>query len=309
MSNAYLDVAERVLRIVKRPLNPVEILEIAYETHLVPPHLFGATQHKTLQARLSEDVLHHPESSKFYRTDPALFFLKDLRFDPSIKADTSEYRAPRRSKFLKRGKYLYLASEGIERLVPKDDKPFKIGFDEGCFRNFAFFSDWDAPINEGLLLRLFIVTARNDSVLSFKLGYRNINNEILDGERSIGFGSVVEEGARDLFGVDGLGIISSAISELAHNLGMPPRIAEQARYENLVEAVGLLQPIFNVHDRSIHLILVYHCPDEFEPIQGSLSSKDFRWVTAANPTNRFEDYDVISRELFFRSIVTKIISN
>ena len=52
MSNAYLKLAEAILMECKMPLRSREILDLAYLRSLVPPHLHGPTQEKTLQARL-----------------------------------------------------------------------------------------------------------------------------------------------------------------------------------------------------------------------------------------------------------------
>jgi hypothetical protein len=61
--DTYLGIAQKVLERARRPLTPREILREAYRSDLVPYHLHGATQHKTLQARLSEHIL------EFWRAD------------------------------------------------------------------------------------------------------------------------------------------------------------------------------------------------------------------------------------------------
>jgi hypothetical protein len=83
--DSYLDIAEAVLRAARRPLTPRAIMATAFQSGIVPHHLFGKFQHKTLHARLSEDILHRKLESRFYRTDPGLFFLSDLRSDPGIR--------------------------------------------------------------------------------------------------------------------------------------------------------------------------------------------------------------------------------
>src|SRR5437763_111510 len=80
----YLEIAEAVLRAARRPLTARAILDAAYRGGIVPTHLYGKTQHKTLQARLSEDILLRKLESRFFRTDPGYFFLSELRSDPKI---------------------------------------------------------------------------------------------------------------------------------------------------------------------------------------------------------------------------------
>ncbi len=53
----YLDIAQKVLKASRRPMTANAIMDAAYKAQIVPVHLFGATQHKTLQARLSEEIL------------------------------------------------------------------------------------------------------------------------------------------------------------------------------------------------------------------------------------------------------------
>jgi hypothetical protein len=76
VSNLYLNIAENVLLKASRPLTPREILDFAFIDGLVPSHLHGHTQHKTLQARLSEDISHYLDQSRFFRTAPGRFFLR-----------------------------------------------------------------------------------------------------------------------------------------------------------------------------------------------------------------------------------------
>lgn len=71
------------------------MLQLSYATEMVPWHLHGATQHKTLHARLSEDISQNLEASRFYRTGPGRFFLRALQDDPDTpEALRAEYFAP-----------------------------------------------------------------------------------------------------------------------------------------------------------------------------------------------------------------------
>ena len=77
MANAYLEVAHQVLLSAGRPLRPKEILEIALHDRLMPSHVHGATQHKTLHARLSEDIRRNSTKVPFCVSNPAFFFLRE----------------------------------------------------------------------------------------------------------------------------------------------------------------------------------------------------------------------------------------
>src|SRR3954451_24786115 len=100
-----------ILRAERRPLSPRAILAAACRSGLVPPHLFGKTQHKTLQARVSEDIIARREHSPFFRTAPGRFFLREFLADTSI---SEEFRRPvptrRRIRELIRGPALAIKS-------------------------------------------------------------------------------------------------------------------------------------------------------------------------------------------------------
>lgn len=88
-ANAYLGLAYQAIMEVRRPLTPTEMLEVASAGGFLPEHLFGATKHKTLSARLAEHIRAESGSSVFYRTAPATFFLHRLANEP---ATPDEYK-------------------------------------------------------------------------------------------------------------------------------------------------------------------------------------------------------------------------
>ena len=101
--DSYLKIAEVVLRSAHRPMSAKAILDVAYKAGVVPTHLYGKTQKKTLQARLSEDILRHRDTSLFYRTEPGQFFLSEFLSDPTIPDDYKvPFPARRRTRDLKR---------------------------------------------------------------------------------------------------------------------------------------------------------------------------------------------------------------
>ena len=68
--DSYLDLAANVLRELRRPLDARQMLKTAYQLSIVPRNLYGKTQHKTLHARLAEDIRKQPTRSAFVRTGP-----------------------------------------------------------------------------------------------------------------------------------------------------------------------------------------------------------------------------------------------
>jgi HB1, ASXL, restriction endonuclease HTH domain len=87
-----------VLRTARQPLSPREILRRAYAGGSAPARLYGKTQHKTLQARLSEDILTMRERSAFFRTAPGRFFLREFLADQTIPEQFRQPIVARRRK-------------------------------------------------------------------------------------------------------------------------------------------------------------------------------------------------------------------
>ncbi|MEM9683610.1 MAG: HTH domain-containing protein, partial [Pseudomonadota bacterium] len=99
--DAYLEIAESVIRATKRPMTAKAIISAAYRAGVVPQHLYGKTQDKTLQARLSEHILCHKFDGVFFRTEPGHFFLTDLLSDPSVPEKFKQpFSARRRTRDL-----------------------------------------------------------------------------------------------------------------------------------------------------------------------------------------------------------------
>ena len=101
--SSYLTIASKVLREARQPLSATQILRAAYDLQIVPRDLYGKTQHKTLQARIAEDILRNRGQSEFVRTERGRFFLRSLFGDPTVsRRFKGEYLAPNRSDQLKR---------------------------------------------------------------------------------------------------------------------------------------------------------------------------------------------------------------
>lgn len=116
--DAYLQIAESVLKIERRPLSPRAILAAAYRHGLVPMHLHGDTQHKTLGARISEDIIALHDDSLFFRTAPGRFFLREFLTDVTIPEENRQPVATRRRfRELMRGPALAVYLHDLQRIA------------------------------------------------------------------------------------------------------------------------------------------------------------------------------------------------
>src|SRR5262249_8334279 len=72
----YLRVAEIVLTDALQPLKAREIVDRGIERGLFGDHVLSRTPEKSMQARLSTDILHRAGQSKFIRTERGRFTLR-----------------------------------------------------------------------------------------------------------------------------------------------------------------------------------------------------------------------------------------
>lgn len=293
--DAYLAIAEVVLKIERRPLSSVAILAAAYRHSIVPPHLHGGTQHKTVGAQISEDILDRREKSVFFRTEPGKFFLREFLTDMTVPV---EYRQPiatrRRVRELVRGPALAFSADDVRRLAPEGAKiePDKI-FD--LLRNDGYrYDDPKNLSNDSMLVWSFVSVRRKTEVLSYRLGrYREDRNSFLS-RRSVGFSSLVYTDDHTLFNMRDFEIVNSGVNAMAIDLDMPEAPASKTRY-----CPGVLCSfIWTATSPGVNDLLAvinFQCPEWFEPVKRRLAINDLRWLDARHPPNNVDDFDPWSK--------------
>jgi hypothetical protein len=169
---SYLEIAAKVLLASRVPLSAREILERAYLENLVPKHLYGKTQHKTLQARLSEDILSKRDRSLFFRTDPGRFFLKRFVSDSSIPEELkTEFPARRRARDLHYTGILALEKSDLSR---SNNAQFSIVDTEQVFNllkgnKYRYSTSREEyKARNCALIFSFVVVCRNNHFLSYR---------------------------------------------------------------------------------------------------------------------------------------------
>jgi hypothetical protein len=308
--DAYLSTAEQILFKARRPLRPKEILEEAFLKRIVPWHLRGPRQDKTLHARLSEDIARNRENSRFFRTAAGVFFLRQFVTDEKIpERDRTEYFAPPRRKELGRSAILFIElppsrNDRVKEGIPASDIVRTLRGGNYGYRSYA-----EIVANSALAaVHSFVVVHRDDKVLSFRSGKFFPSTDPIYGKRSVGIGGTVFAEDVDMLFDSLYGIVSNGISELCYGIGLPRRLAERARYANEVRPwIGFHHWKSGEQAAVLHLVMGYRCPEDFTPTKAALSLNDIRWVDAANPSNSLEDYDATSRRLFAGDYIRQMI--
>ena len=288
--SSYLEIAEKVLASKRRPMGPHAILREAYLLDLMPSHLHGETQHKTLQARLSEDILHSKDRSRFVRTEPGKFFLRSLLSDESIPAEFRKtIRAKRRKRELTPDPVLCISKESLHRLRVQGAQARWAAI-SGMHQSgeLSYFGFKDRP--EGHVpLWCFVMLVREESVLSYRVGRYRIQNEDLTSKRTVGFSSLVTEDQQTLFNHENLGIIEAGITALSIDLDFPLDV-EVLKSETSSSASVVEVSSDNDIEAAL-LVIETGCPSWFEPTTRRLSMNDMKWIPFRVPPNHLDDFD------------------
>lgn len=273
----------------------------AHQAGLLPDHLFGRTQHKTLHARLSEDIGSLRDQSRFFRTSPGTFFLRAFQSDPSISDQhKAEYFAPPRRKELRRDWVLTVSNSSIafgeEECLAIQPKEVEALFCSGSYK-FRPYASARAD-STSALVHSFVIVHKEHLILSYRTGRFHTSTDLLYGKRSIGVGGVVLMDDADLLYDSMYGVVENGIDELVHAVGLPLRLAERARYQNeLCPKTAVATRATESEPTVLRVVLSYDCPDDFSPSKAALSVNDLRWIDPERPGNTVEDYDLVSRWL------------
>jgi hypothetical protein len=293
--STYLQIAEDVLLRERRPMSARAILRVAQALDMVPYRLYGRTQHKTLQARLSEDILYRKERSPFFRTKPGVFFLRRFLTDSTVPIEyRQEMTARRRTRELLRGPALSIpldALSGHDMASPWWEARSALE----CFRDRGTYKYIDPKRDHPAqaLLWSFASVVRGSNVLTYRVGRYRDDRDHFALKRSIGFSSLVLEENRSLFDALTFGIEESALSAVAIDLDIPLADTQGAK-----EKFEYRLKYLTVTDDPTPDLLAFveiEAPSWFEPTALRLSLNDLRWMDLSSPPNNIDDFDPWSK--------------
>lgn len=297
--DSYLQIAEDVLRLVKRPLSALQILRAAYERSIAPAHLRGRTQHKTLGARMSEDILRLREGSRFYRTAPGRFLLRELAGDSSIP---EELRRPiiarrRRRDLVQKRSLAFnratLADNFGQSLIVNSSTVLDL-ISQGRFHYATSARNRDP---EDIVVWAFMLVIKEGSVLSYRQGHYRENRDTFMHRRTIGFYAPVVDDDLSLFDQTDHGIISSGIRALATDLDLQdPKMASM-----LEKCSSLRTFVMPSAPTACDLLAVvsFTCPNWLDPTLKRLAINDLEWLDMSRLPNHREDFDPWSQTILY----------
>jgi hypothetical protein len=272
-------------------MGPKAILDAAYRAGVVPEHLRGKTQHKTLQARLSEDILHHRQASAFYRTEPGQFALTEFIEDPEFPSKwKTPFPARRRTRELKSADTLSVRCSVAEAL-----KNNAISLPEfiqlvATSGDLSAMHPSEMEEQEYCSIWTFTVVRKNDRILSYRIGRYRDNRDAFANKQSIGFPGALTASDVSLFSTDQIGAEDCATSVLLQDLDLSLAAFEQPQSSRpSAEAVTAITGMDEGLD--IVILLSWESPDWFEPTTRRLSLNEPRWLYPHDRPNDIDDFE------------------
>ena len=266
----------------------------AHRAGIVPINLYGKAQHKTLHARISEDIIRNHRESRFFRTEPGRFFLSEFLKDASVPDEyKQEFPARRRIRELARGPALAISQDDI-RASSDDNKLIQTAKVLRLLKKQRLTYRDPKSDAESLFIRSFVCVCKDSNVLSYRLGRYRDDRDTFMHKRSIGFSTFVNINEHTLFNVDDLGIVEAGVRATKIDLDIPsppPEFAE-AEKADLRTFFWINQP---PNARALVAMVVYICPTWFEPVKRRLALNDLRWIDPETGVNNIDDFDPWSK--------------
>jgi predicted NUDIX family phosphoesterase len=225
-AQTYLRVAEAVLANALTPLKAREIVDRGIDGGLFGDHELGRTPEKSMQARLSTDILNPGKKSKFVRTARGRFTLRSKLLSPASPAGGEkigpEYIAERRVLRAPKEEVLcvlenaygdVLTFQGIDAdATPILGRLMK-------FENVVYVPRSEAETrNDAKQFVTYVLVQCGQRLLFFKRSYLSRAAEFLRGSKCIGFGGHVTAADADILSRSDCGLSACARRELAEEL-------------------------------------------------------------------------------------------
>jgi HB1, ASXL, restriction endonuclease HTH domain len=288
--DSYIELAELVLRAARRPLSARAMLDAAYKAGIVPRHLFGKAQHKTLQARLSEDILRLKLDSRFYRTDPGIFFLSEFRSDPDVANELKDpFHARRRTRDLAKPSALAIRREFVECRASRSTS-WREFLSEANQSGALYYVDAKRAPIDCYLIWAFSVVRRSTQLLSYRVGRYRDNRDAFVNRRSIGFADVVSYEDASLFN-DDLGVADRGLSVVLDDLDLSRSVFGSSDNITTPDVMFSMISIDEVAHPALLFVLEWACPEWFEPTARRLSLNEVSWIDGTRMPNDLDDFE------------------
>lgn len=281
----------------RRPMTVTEITELGTRDRLFPDSLSGKTPHQTLKSKLSTDIRRKGDTSRFIRTAPGRFYLRDLhegREYSSIKQTPSGTREL---------VVTYRSTDLAARITGKQG----FGLNIEALRANLGRMEWEATprleaetLDDRKQLLTYVLVTRGSKVLSYRRGNFNLVADFLRGSLCLGFGGHVSaDDAGDLWGANDAGLGRGAARELQEELKLPPEDVVRLQNREGLQLVGLINDDSSaVGRRHFAAVMRYEVSTSYlwdTPQRGEKSIRQLQWVDPVSPSFKMSDLEYWSQ--------------
>jgi|ERR1700712_49293 predicted NUDIX family phosphoesterase len=318
----YLDVAERVLARHGRPLRARDLVNLGIEDGLVESW-DSDTPQKSMQARLSIDILQKADGSRFIRTERGRFYLRHLLDFPLSKSQdllASTGEVPNYARPFTTRRRTHPSPLEYVLTIPRKHYEKQLDFQGLRWLKPERLNKLINPklisyipriraetLNDRKQVLTYVLVRYKNKVLSFRRGSYNNIAAFLRGSRCIGFGGHVTEHDHTLFTHNDLGVRSSALRELAEELSN--EVSREITGKELIYRGVINDDSSDVGKRHVAVVFEYRVKDWKNwatPQRGEASINQLEWIDVKRDRidlNEFEYWSQLCWRAFFRPIV------
>ena len=329
----YLRVAENVLRDAMSPLKAREIVERGIDRGLFGDHVHGRTPEKSMQARLSLDILNRGDSSRFARVARGRFWLRsriayadgsEMTSAPHADDPMTEYIAERRVLRLPNEEVLCVSEHGYRDVLTFQgiDTESAVVLAKLLRANTLYVPRSEAEHKDDAKQFVsYVMVQCGQRLLQFQRSYLSRAAEFLRGSRCIGFGGHVTAEDGDILSFEDRGLSACAKRELIEELRLASGSSDADDLRSTVRLFKdvILEPLGVLNDDSSevgrrHVAVVYRAwlPDwEVAKglVKGDSSIKRLAWLDISRDRVDLSEYEYWSqlclRKFFPSNVVTQ----
>lgn len=302
--NAYLSLAFAALDRARRPLTPLEMLEIAEEEGFLPDHLHGLTMHKTLAARLAEHIRSESQRSEFYRIAPAKFYAHTFAKAPETPEEYKKvFQGNLRTKSIRKEDVLVAPREKLEIFFSEEFTSFESLDFTTLLNDFCSFMDRAKAETDDTVKQFvtFTIIYHESKILIYRRGKFTTTSDRLKGQLSLGFGGHVNDSDFTLFDQGADAFRGNACRELREELFLDEIYEAPEEAYSRTDILGYLNTD-DSPDAEHHLAVLVafeHVNDQI-PKKGELSINQLEWLDLTLPLNDLSDFDLWSGKILRR---------
>lgn len=277
-------------------MSATAILDAAYKSGIVPPHLYGKTQQKTLQARLSEEILQYKRTCQFFRTEPGVFFLTELISDPTVPEEyKTVFPARRRTRDLFQSPALAISKDYLESKMPNTSWNWTKIVEDATENNAIKYVNPNSSHEGYALVWSFSLVRRDQYTLAYRIGRYRDDRDMYANRKTIGFPGLLNVDNRTLFSMNDFGAAECSMDAIFTDLDISISSFNHTEDIDQPKITNILIVDDTPKKSIVLLIMQWECPDWLEPTSRRLSLNNLGWMDLSCRPNDIDDFEPWSR--------------